>query len=64
MEMTDPKDVLGCMAPPPKVLADIQALLVDFFWDGLYWIPHSVLHLPKDEEGQRLFQLGSKTAAF
>ncbi|KAK3536234.1 hypothetical protein QTP86_000133 [Hemibagrus guttatus] len=49
---------------PPNLLASIQALLVDFFWDGLHWIPQSVLHLPKEEGGQGLVQLASRTAAF
>ncbi|KAK3528245.1 hypothetical protein QTP86_027962, partial [Hemibagrus guttatus] len=55
---------LVCVDPPPNLLASIQALLVDFFWDGLYWIPQSVLHLPKEEGGQGLVQLASRTAAF
>ncbi|KAK3554321.1 hypothetical protein QTP70_020808 [Hemibagrus guttatus] len=41
-----------------------EDLLVDFFWDGLHWIPQSVLHLPKEEGGQGLVQLASRTAAF
>ncbi|KAK3539877.1 hypothetical protein QTP70_015780, partial [Hemibagrus guttatus] len=40
----------ACVDPPPNLLASIQALLVDFFWDGLHWIPQSALHLPKEEE--------------
>ncbi|KAK3513463.1 hypothetical protein QTP70_015458, partial [Hemibagrus guttatus] len=55
---------LVCVEPPPNLLASIQALLVDFFWDGLHWIPQSVLHLPKEEGGQGLVQLASRTAAF
>ncbi|KAK3548699.1 hypothetical protein QTP70_017249 [Hemibagrus guttatus] len=55
---------LACVDPPPNLLASIQALLVDFFWDGLHWIPQSVLHLPKEEGGQGLVQLASRTAAF
>ncbi|KAK3511884.1 hypothetical protein QTP70_027480 [Hemibagrus guttatus] len=54
---------LACVDLPPNLLASIQALLVDFFWDGLHWIPQSVLHLPKEEEGQGLVQLASRTAA-
>ncbi|KAK3522499.1 hypothetical protein QTP86_016151 [Hemibagrus guttatus] len=50
--------------PPPNLLANIQAQLVDFFWDGLHWIPQSVLHLPKEEGGQGLVQLSSRAAAF
>ncbi|KAK3512946.1 hypothetical protein QTP70_031693, partial [Hemibagrus guttatus] len=55
---------LACVDLPPNLLASIQALLVDFFWDGLHWIPQSVLHLPKEEGGQGLVQLVSRTAAF
>ncbi|KAK3553067.1 hypothetical protein QTP86_031169 [Hemibagrus guttatus] len=55
---------LACVDPPPNLLASIQALLVDFFWYGLHWIPQSVLHLPKEEGGQGLVQLASRTAAF
>ncbi|KAK3558073.1 hypothetical protein QTP86_007317 [Hemibagrus guttatus] len=55
---------LACVDPPPNLLASIQALLVDFFWDGLHWIPQSVLHLPKEEGEQGLVQLASRTAAF
>ncbi|KAK3542693.1 hypothetical protein QTP86_033188 [Hemibagrus guttatus] len=55
---------LACMDPPPNLLANIQAQLVDFFWDNLHWIPQSVLHLPKEEGGQGLVQLSSRAAAF
>ncbi|KAK3553222.1 hypothetical protein QTP86_032127, partial [Hemibagrus guttatus] len=55
---------LACVDPPPNLLANIQAQLVDFFWDGLPWIPQSVLHLPKEEGGQGLVQLSSRAAAF
>ncbi|KAK3540170.1 hypothetical protein QTP70_027424, partial [Hemibagrus guttatus] len=55
---------LACVDPPPNLLASIQALLVDFFWDGLHWIPQSILHLPKEEGGQGLVQKASRTAAF
>ncbi|KAK3544078.1 hypothetical protein QTP86_001147 [Hemibagrus guttatus] len=55
---------LACVDPPPNLLANIQAQLVDFFWDGLHWIPQSVIHLPKEEGGQGLVQLSSRAAAF
>ncbi|KAK3519528.1 hypothetical protein QTP70_034597 [Hemibagrus guttatus] len=55
---------LACVDPPPNLLANIQAQLVDFFWHGLHWIPQSVLHLPKEEGGQGLVQLSSRAAAF
>ncbi|KAK3541512.1 hypothetical protein QTP86_028172, partial [Hemibagrus guttatus] len=51
---------LACVDPPPNLLASIQALLVDFLWDGLHWIPQSVLHLPKEEGGQGLVQKRNK----
>ncbi|KAK3574674.1 hypothetical protein QTP86_011585 [Hemibagrus guttatus] len=57
-------DKLACVDPPPNLLANIQAQLVDFFWGGLHWIPQSVLHLPKEEGGQGLVQLSSRAAAF
>ncbi|KAK3542572.1 hypothetical protein QTP86_030400, partial [Hemibagrus guttatus] len=55
---------LACVDAPPNLLANIQAQLVDFFWDGLHWIPQSVLHLRKEEGGQGLVQLSSRAAAF
>ncbi|KAK3528905.1 hypothetical protein QTP70_012070 [Hemibagrus guttatus] len=55
---------LACVDLPPNLLANIQAQLMDFFWDGLQWIPQSVLHLPKEEGGQGLVQLSSRAAAF
>ncbi|KAK3516433.1 hypothetical protein QTP70_012487, partial [Hemibagrus guttatus] len=54
---------LACVDPPPNLLANIQAQLVDFFWGGLHWIPQSVLH-HKEEGGQGLVQLSSRAAAF
>ncbi|KAI4890612.1 hypothetical protein NFI96_004370 [Prochilodus magdalenae] len=55
---------LACVDPPPNLLADIQAMLVDFFWDRLHWLPQGVLYLPKDEGGQGLVHLASRTAVF
>ena len=55
---------LACVDPPPNLLANLQAMLVDFFWDRLHWIPQGVLHLPKEEGGQGLVHLASRTAAF
>ncbi|XP_053533103.1 transposon TX1 uncharacterized 149 kDa protein isoform X1 [Ictalurus punctatus] len=55
---------LACVDPPPNLLSNIQALLVDFFWDKLHWIPQSVLHLPKEEGGQGLIHIASRTATF
>lgn len=55
---------LVCVDPPPNLLSTVQAFLVDFFWDRLHWIPQSVLFLPKEEGGQGLIHLASRTAAF
>ncbi|KAK3566812.1 hypothetical protein QTP86_004494 [Hemibagrus guttatus] len=54
---------LACIDPPPNLLANIQAQLVDYFWDGLHWIPQSILHLPKEEGGQGLVQLSSRASS-
>ncbi|KAK3519986.1 hypothetical protein QTP70_010110 [Hemibagrus guttatus] len=55
---------LACIDPPPKLLADLQAMMVDFFWDKLHWLPQSILYLPKEESGQGLIHLSSRTVAF
>lgn len=52
------------MDPPSGLLAEIQAKLVNFFWDGLHWVPQGVLFLPKEEGGQGLIHLASRTATF
>ena len=38
---------LACVDPPTGLLAQIQRLMVDFFWDKLHWVPQCVLFLPK-----------------
>lgn len=50
--------------PPPNLLSKVQALLVDFSWDQLHWIPQSMLYFPKDEGGQGVIHLSSRGAAF
>lgn len=55
---------LACVDPPSNLLAKIQSILVDFFWDNLHWVPQSVLYLPKEEGGHGLIHLQSRTAAF
>ncbi len=55
---------LACIDPPPKLLAEVQALLVDFFWDKLHWVTQSILFLSKEEGGQGLVNLQSRTVAF
>ena len=55
---------LACVDPPPSLLAEVQRVLVDFFWGKMHWIPQSVLFLPKEEGGQGLVHLASRGAAF
>lgn len=55
---------LTCLDPPLCLLAEIQAILVNFFWDKLHWVPQSILFLPKEEGRQGLIHLQSRTAAF
>lgn len=55
---------VACIDPPSNLLVKIQAILVDFFWDKLHWVPQSVLFLPKDEGGHGLVHLQSRVATF
>ena len=55
---------LAVLDPPPNLLANMQALLIDFFWDRLHWLPQSVLYLPREEGGQGVVHLSSRGAAF
>ncbi|KAK5933251.1 hypothetical protein CgunFtcFv8_013746 [Champsocephalus gunnari] len=55
---------LACTDPPVNLLSKVQALMVDFFWDRMHWVPQSVLFLPKEEGGHGLVHLASRGAAF
>ncbi len=55
---------LAVVDPPSNLLSQVQARLVDFFWDRLHWLPQAVLFLPKEEGGQGLVHLASRCAAF
>ena len=55
---------LSCVDPPVGLLARLQAILVDFFWDRLHWVPQGVLFLPRAEGGQGLVHLASRLATF
>ncbi|TWW77687.1 hypothetical protein D4764_12G0010770 [Takifugu flavidus] len=55
---------LACLEPPPGLLSQIQAKLVNFFWGGYHWVPQSVLFLSRDQGGQGLIHLASRTATF
>lgn len=46
--------------PHSNLLARVQAVLVDFFWDRLHWLLQAVLFLPKEEGGQGLVHLASR----
>ncbi len=54
----------SCVDPPVQLLTKIQAILVDFFWDKLHWVPQNVLFLPKEEGGHGLIHLQSRIATF
>uniref|UniRef100_A0A3Q2ZXK0 Reverse transcriptase domain-containing protein n=1 Tax=Kryptolebias marmoratus TaxID=37003 RepID=A0A3Q2ZXK0_KRYMA len=53
---------LAVLDPPSGLLAKIQAEMVEFFWSGRHWVPQSVLFLPREEGGQGLVHLASRTA--
>ncbi|KAJ4946632.1 hypothetical protein JOQ06_024295, partial [Pogonophryne albipinna] len=55
---------LTCVDPPSGLLAQIQKKFVDFFWEGLHWVPQGVLFLSREEGGQGLIHLASRTATF
>ncbi len=42
---------LACVDPSPHFLSEVQAALVNFFWDKLHWVPQSILYLPNEEGG-------------
>lgn len=54
----------GLSGPPVGFLKDVQTVLVDFFWDKLYWELQSVLYVPREEGGEGLIHLQSRAAAF
>lgn len=37
---------------------------MDFFWNGLHWVPQCILHLSRDKGGHGLIQLSSRVVAF
>ena len=55
---------LKCLEPPAGLLKKVQSSMVNFFWDKLHWVSQSVLFLPREEGGQGLIHLESRTAAF
>ena len=55
---------LNVLDPPDGLLARIQGIILDLFWDKLHWIPQDVLYLSKEEGGQGLVHLESRKGAF
>ncbi|KAI3360881.1 hypothetical protein L3Q82_012889, partial [Scortum barcoo] len=55
---------LAVVDPPSNLLSRVQAILVNFFWDRLHWLPQAVLFLPKEEGGQGLVHLASRCVSF
>ncbi|TWW68287.1 hypothetical protein D4764_19G0000850 [Takifugu flavidus] len=55
---------LSCMEPPSGLLAQLQTRVLAFFWDGMHWVQQGVLYLPREEGGQGLIHLASRTTAF
>ena len=55
---------LACLDPPSGLIAQIQTKMVNFFWSKKHWVPQSVLFLSRDEGGQGLVHLASRTATF
>ncbi|TWW71161.1 hypothetical protein D4764_17G0006440 [Takifugu flavidus] len=55
---------LSCMEPPSGLLAQLQTRVLAFFWDSMHWVQQGVLYLPREEGGQGLIHLASRTAAF
>ena len=51
---------LTCVDPPSGLLVLLQMKMVDFFWDGLHWVPQGVLFLAKEEGEQGLVHLASR----
>nr|BAC82603.1 pol-like protein [Takifugu rubripes] len=54
---------LNCLEPPSGLLAQVQRVL-NFFWNGIYWVHQGVLYLPREEGGQDLIHPASRTATF
>lgn len=55
---------LACVDPPTYLLAKIQSTLIEFFWEKFHWVIHNILYLPKEEGGQGMVHLQSRTVVF
>ncbi|TWW74491.1 hypothetical protein D4764_14G0004940 [Takifugu flavidus] len=58
------RDGLKYLEPPSGLLEQLQARVLSFFWDGMHWVQQGVLYLPREEGGQGLIHLASRTATF
>ncbi len=45
---------LPCTDPPANLLSRVQAVMVDFFWDRLHWVPQRVPSCPRRGGGMVL----------
>ena len=48
---------LSCIETLSGLLAEIQAIIVDLFWDKYHWVLQSVLYLSKEEGDKVLYIL-------
>ena len=55
---------LKCLEPPAGLLQKVQAVIINFFWDKLHWVPQSVLYLPKEEGGAGVSSPGEQSGGF
>ncbi|CAM4552755.1 unnamed protein product, partial [Caretta caretta] len=55
---------LNTLVPAPDFLANLQKLILEFFWSGLHWVSAGVLYLPLEEGGQGLKCLRTQVHIF
>ncbi|MBN3285380.1 YTX2 protein, partial [Polyodon spathula] len=55
---------LVCLDPPPRLINDIQRVLLEFFWSGHHWLKPAVLYLPPSDGGHGLVDVRSRVATF
>ncbi|CAM4448278.1 unnamed protein product [Lepidochelys kempii] len=55
---------LNTLVPAPDFLANLQKLILEFFWSGLHWVSAGVLHLLLEEGGQGLKCLRTQVHVF
>ncbi|CAM4689318.1 unnamed protein product, partial [Lepidochelys kempii] len=55
---------LNTLVLAPSFLANLQTLILEFFWSGLYWVSAGLLHLPLEEGEQGLKCLHTQVHVF